>query len=129
MFPKRLIIVVATNGYPTGDFLPTGAGDALSGLTFSQTMSPLDPFPQIFVHDRMDPVNAISGSIRVRDRLRMTNACDPNAVPVADGPAPCVRYQGCAPGYPIAWCETTGQNHGRQDALAPEAFWHFFNTL
>jgi hypothetical protein len=48
-FPRRLIIVVATNGYPTGEFLPAGVGDALSGLTFSKTLSPLDPWKEELV--------------------------------------------------------------------------------
>lgn len=41
-------------------------------------------------------------------------------------PSPCVEYQGCDPGYPVVWCQTSGQAHNRQDTLARTAFWNFF---
>jgi hypothetical protein len=46
-----------------------------------------------------------------------------------DTPMPCVRYQGCAPGYPVDWCQTQGKMHDRQDGLAAPAFWSFFSAL
>ena len=60
VFPRRLIIVVATNGYPEGGaFTPSGTGDALSGLTFSDTLSPLDPWKkQLVVFPELSCPNA-----------------------------------------------------------------------
>ena len=43
-------------------------------------------------------------------------------------PSPCERYQDCGD-YPVQQCLTTGQNHGRQDGFAPEAFWGFFSEF
>ena len=42
VFPKRLLIVVAPNGYPSGEFVPTGSGNELANLQLSETMRPLD---------------------------------------------------------------------------------------
>jgi len=42
--------------------------------------------------------------------------------------SPCVRYQGCDPGYPVVWCQTTGQGHNRQDSYAGP-FWTFFREF
>jgi polyhydroxybutyrate depolymerase len=43
-------------------------------------------------------------------------------------PSPCVRYQGCAMGYPVDWCQTTG-DHNPQGALAAPGAWNFFDAL
>jgi poly(3-hydroxybutyrate) depolymerase len=84
---------------------------------------------RLFVHDLNDPENAISGSILERDRLLAANGCNASTAPVAEDPAPCARYQGCMPGYPVIWCETMGQMHGRQDMLASTAAWGLFTEL
>jgi polyhydroxybutyrate depolymerase len=87
------------------------------------------PVAQIFVHDEGDPSNDISGSESARDRLLMQNGCDESIAPVAEDPSPCVRYQGCDPGYPVKWCATTGEQHNRQDNFAAPAFWEFFKEF
>jgi polyhydroxybutyrate depolymerase len=87
------------------------------------------PIAQIFVHDEDDPSNDISGSESARDRLLMENGCDESIEPVAEEPSPCVRYQGCDPGYPVKWCATTGEGHNRQDNMAAPAFWKFFQEF
>jgi poly(3-hydroxybutyrate) depolymerase len=84
---------------------------------------------RLFVHDLNDMDNAISGSIVERDRLLTANGCNATAMPVAEDPAPCARYQGCMPGYPVIWCETMGQGHARQDTLASTAAWGLFTEL
>jgi polyhydroxybutyrate depolymerase len=81
----------------------------------------------IFIHDVDDMTNVIAGGITARDRLLKTNMCTMTTMP--DTPAPCVRYQGCAPGYPVDWCQTSGKKHDRQDGLAAPAFWGFFSAL
>jgi poly(3-hydroxybutyrate) depolymerase len=89
----------------------------------------MGPIARVFIHDHDDPENSIDGSILERDRLLTMNGCDATAEPVAEEPSPCQRYQGCMPGYPVIWCETTGQMHGRQDNLAAEASWKLFTEL
>ena len=87
------------------------------------------PIAEIFVHDEDDTTNVISGSESARDRLLTENGCDETAEPVAEDPAPCVRYQGCDPGYPVKWCQTSGKKHDRQDSFAAPAFWKFFKEF
>jgi polyhydroxybutyrate depolymerase len=84
---------------------------------------------RVFVHDLDDNDNDISGSETERDRLLEVNGCDTTAEPVPEAPEPCARYQGCEPGYPVIWCETSGEGHGRQDGLAAEAAWKLFSEL
>jgi polyhydroxybutyrate depolymerase len=81
----------------------------------------------IFIHDSDDMNNVIAGGISARDRLLKTNMCGTMTMP--DTPSPCVRYQGCAPGFPVDWCQTSGKMHDRQDGLAAPAFWGFFSAL
>jgi polyhydroxybutyrate depolymerase len=87
------------------------------------------PIAHIFFHDEGDNSNNISGSESARDRLLTENGCDASAAPVAEDPSPCVRYQGCDPGYPVVWCATTGEGHNRQDSVAAPAFWNFFKEF
>lgn len=82
---------------------------------------------RIFVHDTGDTSNLLEWDVPSRDRMLETNNCDDTTVPV--DPSPCVEYQGCDPGYPVVWCATSGQGHGRQDSLAAPAFWDFFESL
>jgi len=87
------------------------------------------PVARIFIHDSNDTTNVISGSEKARDRQLTQNMCDKAAAPMAVDPSPCQLYQGCAPGYPVEWCQTSGKAHGRQDATAPGIFWNFFKAL
>ncbi|HWA75360.1 MAG TPA: hypothetical protein VG937_23645 [Polyangiaceae bacterium] len=87
------------------------------------------PVARIFVHDTTDTTNQISGSERARDRQLTQNMCDKSAAPVAVDPSPCKLYQGCKAGYPVEWCQTSGNAHGRQDSFAPTTFWNFFKAL
>jgi poly(3-hydroxybutyrate) depolymerase len=87
------------------------------------------PVARIFLHDSTDMDNQISGSERARDRQLTQNMCDKSAAPVAVDPSPCKLYQGCKAGYPVEWCQTSGNAHGRQDSFAPSAFWNFFKAL
>jgi len=84
---------------------------------------------RLFIHDQDDMDNDISGNITERDRLIELNGCDAVTPPVPEDPAPCARYQGCDEGYPVVWCETTGEGHDRQDTLASEAAWGFFTAF
>jgi poly(3-hydroxybutyrate) depolymerase len=82
---------------------------------------------RMYVHDNTDNDNLLEWDTPSRDRMIQTNNCDSTTDPVE--PSPCVEYQGCDPGYPVVWCETSGQGHSRQDDLAAPAFWNFFQSL
>jgi polyhydroxybutyrate depolymerase len=68
----------------------------------------------IMIHSPGDVVVPFNGGVAARDYLIARNACTQATVP---GPvAPCVTYQGCTDGLPVAWCqhnEPTYQDQGR----------------
>ena len=125
-------------GYSSGSWLANqltciradvlrGAGTVTGGESSNGKCG--GPVARIFIHDQDDTTNVISGSVKARDRQLTQNSCDKTKEPVAVDPAPCKLYQGCAAGYPVEWCQTTGQQHNRQDSLAGPAFWNFFKAL
>jgi predicted esterase len=87
------------------------------------------PVSRIFIHDKDDTTNVISGSEKARDRQLTQNGCDKSMQPVAQDPSPCVGYPGCPAEYPVVWCATSGQMHNRQDSFAPSTFWNFFKKF
>jgi poly(3-hydroxybutyrate) depolymerase len=122
-------------GYSSGSWLANQLGCIRSNvLRATATVTGGDPgvrnctgqIAQMFVHDTTDMDNVIAGSISARDRLLTANHCTMTTMPQA--PSPCVRYQGCDPGYPVVWCQTTGQGHNRQDSYAGP-FWTFFREF
>jgi len=125
-------------GYSSGSWLANqltcirsdvlrGAGTVTGGESASGQCG--GPVARIFIHDQGDTTNVIAGSVKARDRQLTQNMCDKAATPQAVDPSPCQLYQGCAAGYPVEWCQTTGQQHNRQDSLAGPAFWNFFKAL
>jgi polyhydroxybutyrate depolymerase len=125
-------------GYSSGSWLANqltciradvlrGAGTVTGGESASGQCG--GPVARIFIHDENDTTNVISGSVKARDRQLTQNMCDKSAPPQAVDPSPCKLYQGCAAGYPVEWCQTTGQQHNRQDSFAGPAFWNFFKAL
>jgi polyhydroxybutyrate depolymerase len=125
-------------GYSSGSWLANqltciradvlrGAGTVTGGESASGQCG--GPVARIFIHDEGDTSNVIAGSVKARDRQLTQNMCDKAAQPQAVDPSPCKLYQGCAAGYPVEWCQTTGQGHNRQDSLAGPAFWNFFKAL
>ncbi len=88
-----------------------------------------DPTARIFIHDVNDPSNLIDWSRDARDRMLGANDCDSPPMSTAYEPSPCVAYDGCDEDNPLVWCQTSGQNHGRQDGFAPGVFWDFFQSL
>ncbi|MDX2090731.1 MAG: hypothetical protein SFX73_22930 [Kofleriaceae bacterium] len=83
----------------------------------------------LLIHDDGDTTVDISASVQARDNHLMRNTCDspPSSSPDTDHP-PCVEYAGCAAGKGVTWCQTTGQNHSRQDNLAAPIFWDFISS-
>lgn len=83
----------------------------------------------LLIHDTNDGTVNISASIQARDNHVMRNRCNATAARTPISPMPCEQYTGCTAGLPVAWCQTSGQDHARQDALAAPAFWNFLNAL
>lgn len=80
-----------------------------------------------FLHDANDTENPIAGNVTSRTRLLTLNGCAMTTVP--DMPSPCVRYEGCRPGYPVVWCETTGAGHAVQGSISGPGMWQFFSSF
>lgn len=82
----------------------------------------------LLIHDDTDEQVKIPASEGALARHLERNGCEPDASAPVD-PDPCVAFEGCDAGYPVVWCVTTGQAHGRQDDLAGPAFWNFLSAL
>ena len=87
----------------------------------------------IFLHDKDDTQNQIAGGMHARDVLLQENGCAMTSTAYTDVPANtvglCVQYDGCKPGYPVVWCQTSGINHDPQQTRSPELFWRFLSKL
>jgi polyhydroxybutyrate depolymerase len=59
----------------------------------------------IVTHGPNDTVVAFSGGVAMRDFYLARNGCSQTTTPGPD--SPCVTYQGCQPGLPVAWCQHT----------------------
>lgn len=83
----------------------------------------------LLIHDADDTTVNISASESARDSHLERNGCDPVAARTPTDPPPCEQYSGCDSGLPVVWCQTSGQDHSRQDSLAAPAFWSFLSAL
>jgi poly(3-hydroxybutyrate) depolymerase len=130
---------VFATGYSSGSWLVNSlecvrgdklraTGTVAGGVQFGDDTPCVGKVARIFVHDSDDPENPIEwGNDGERARMVEQNHCMAATTP--EDPAPCVRHDGCDPGYPVIWCETQGKGHDRQDDLAPAAFWKLFSSL
>lgn len=60
-------------------------------------------------HGLNDTVVPIANGRSARDKILQENHCGTTTTPVE--PSPCVKYEGCDPGYEVTWCEWDGP-HG-----------------
>ena len=124
-------------GYSSGSFLAHHLacvrGDLLRGVATiaggQAGSSCVGQVAALLIHDEDDTTVDIAQSEAARDRYLAANGCDLTAAPIPTEPPPCVRYVGCATGFPVVWCQTSGQSHARQDSLAAPAFWNFLSAL
>jgi poly(3-hydroxybutyrate) depolymerase len=86
----------------------------------------LGPVAAWFMHDRDDDTVPIRAGENARERARARNRCHGEPVRLSGG---CLRYEGCAAGAPVVWCETTGFGHSVDGADASERVWEFFRSL
>jgi poly(3-hydroxybutyrate) depolymerase len=77
-------------------------------------------------HGTPDTTVRIAQGIATRDHYLQVDGC--GAMTVPDPPAPCIRYQGCASGYPVVWCQTDSPHNPQGPFTAPGA-WGFFRSL
>jgi polyhydroxybutyrate depolymerase len=90
------------------------------------------PIPAMYVADTDDPDNPPSTVMVALRRVLTANGCGTETEPYDIGvPSPCVQYQGCLPGYPVVWCETSGIGHSDQSGtqISTVGFWHFWTSL
>ena len=127
-------------GYSSGAFmahyLACWRGAKLRGVaTIAGGYGPVPPtnctgnVAALLIQDDDDQTVEPWKTISARDDHIARDGCDPNAATTPFDPAPCQQYSGCKPGYPVVWCETTGQDHSSQPNLSAPAFWHFLSTL
>ncbi len=87
----------------------------------------------IFLHDSSDTQNSIAGGMYARGVLLQENACAMTSKPYTNVPANttglCVQYDGCKPGFPVVWCQTSGINHDPQQTRSPNLFWTFLSQF
>ena len=83
----------------------------------------------LLIHDENDDQVEIQASEAARDTELERNGCDPDGARTPTDHAPCEAYAGCDIGYPVVWCQTSGNGHARQDDLAGPAFWDFIASL
>jgi poly(3-hydroxybutyrate) depolymerase len=79
------------------------------------------------VHTAEDTAVKIERGRAALESYLQRNGCDAAAT-AATEPAPCVRYDGCAVGFPVVWCQTTGPHNPQGSFSAPGA-WQFFKSL
>jgi poly(3-hydroxybutyrate) depolymerase len=132
---------VFATGYSSGSWLINTLdcvrGDKLratatvSGGVAISTTNCKGEYGRMFIHDMQDPANpwVADGDQAELARVSKNNHCMTTVPPVPENPAPCARYQGCDPGYPVVMCPTMGMGHNRRDDIAPSAFWKFFSSL
>lgn len=127
---KRLL-----TGYSSGSFMTHRLGciraDKIRGIATiaggQAESSCTGTVAAALIHDANDQTVNISASIAARDSLLARNGCGTTTTPTSH--APCVEYSGCATGKPVVWCQTSGKDHDRQDALAGPIFWDFLSGL
>jgi len=82
-----------------------GIGDVSGAVQNESRQNCVGSVAALLVHGENDTVVAFTGGVAMRDQYVSRNACSQTTVP---GPvSPCVTYQGCTAGLPVAWCQHT----------------------
>jgi polyhydroxybutyrate depolymerase len=84
------------------------------------------PVAAWLAHDQDDDAVSIDMGRQGRDQLLELSGCSKQTAPAGQD---CVRYQGCAAGAPVVWCETQGLGHNIRGDYAPAEVWKFFGSL
>ena len=97
----------------------------MSGALYSGCVEDDAPVAFLGFHGNVDEVVPFANGVTARDVFVERNGCQPEAAAVeADG---CLRFEGCAAGFPVTWCEFNG---GHMPAPGSEqAIWDFFSQF
>jgi polyhydroxybutyrate depolymerase len=80
-------------------------GDVSGAVQDESRLNCVGSVAALLVHGETDTVVPFSGGMGMRDQYLSRNGCSPMTTP---GPvSPCVTYQGCEAGLPVAWCQHT----------------------
>jgi poly(3-hydroxybutyrate) depolymerase len=97
------------------------------------------PVAAIWIHDKNDNGNQISGNINALTRVGRTNGCPTNyedqsiqelwhpEEPLLNNI--CKKFKNCPADYPVIFCTTEGLGHADQKERATVAFTKFFDEL
>ncbi len=116
---SRIFAVGHSSGGYFANILACRYGDQLRGIGSvagnTQEFDCVGRVAAMVVHGVRDTVVSFAGGQESRDLYLAANGCESTSVPGAV--SPCVDYQGCDEGLPVAWCqhdEPTYQNtnHG-----------------
>jgi polyhydroxybutyrate depolymerase len=78
------------------------------------------------IHGSADTTVNVSSGEASRDHWLKANHCGTTTTPME--PSPCVLYQGCDPGYPVAWCLHSGGHQINSTFFGP-AIWNLISPL
>jgi polyhydroxybutyrate depolymerase len=96
----------------------------MSGALYSGCVDGDAPIAFLGFHGDDDTVVPIGNGVTARDVFVERNGCQPEAAVEADG---CQRFEDCAAGAPLTWCEFNG---GHTPAPGSEqAIWDFFSQF
>jgi polyhydroxybutyrate depolymerase len=96
----------------------------MSGALYSGCEDSDAPVAFLGFHGDDDDVVPLGNGEAARDEFVERNGCQPGATVGADG---CQRFEGCAEGAPLTWCEFNG---GHTPAPGSEqAIWDFFSQF
>jgi poly(3-hydroxybutyrate) depolymerase len=84
------------------------------------------PVAAWIAHGDADQTVPQSEGIAARDHWLGADTCATTSQPTT--PSSCVRYDGCASGYPVEWCSFSG-GHFPLPAFTQQAIWDFFKAL
>jgi polyhydroxybutyrate depolymerase len=97
----------------------------MSGALYSGCEAGDAPVAFLGFHGTADNVVPIANGRTARDEFVERNGCQPAAAAVSEGG--CLRFQGCAAGSPVSWCEFNG-GHTPAPGSGP-AIWDFFSQF
>jgi polyhydroxybutyrate depolymerase len=104
---SRVFAVGHSSGGYFANILACRYGDRLRGIGSvagnTQEFDCVGRVAAMVVHGVRDSVVSFAGGQESRDTYRATNGCGAESAPLAV--SPCIEYQGCAEGLPVAWCE------------------------
>jgi polyhydroxybutyrate depolymerase len=128
--------LIFSTGFSYGGMMSNALGCAMgdvfraiapyAGALYSGCASGTAPVAVWGTHATNDGVVPIANGRAARDEFLKRNGCGTQTVPTQ--PNQCVTYQGCKEGYPVTWCEWTGDHQWPQQ-WAPQPVWEFFNSF